>query len=804
MKQRVLVILVGVLLCSTQVQAASTVQRISKVQNRDLVQIFISFDRLPEYRHNASDRRLDLIMQDTEFAESLPLFPEDEVIVKILTIPRQSEAVVSFFFRYPPQQLTVSTGEERVVVVELLPGNRFSKTYEEVSRQLSGITILERDQKDYSNPVLSSPYAANWRSFFTTYESAVTIEAPVRFTLPDFPAVRLILSEREQLSQVLNEAVRDFGNGQAWSEAAALLQQQLATTADPDLGALLALTYGEVLLRMDHFEGAYKQLYLLNEQYPESRVGKLSAYLLALLQATHGDPFTADYELRLLAESIPGSHPLAPYLQLSRAETSLATGQINQMQDVLAEDDLAFPEKIMKIRELRQADLLWATGRAVPAFVTYRLFSRSGPLRDYPASLNAFCSTLYEQAMWSESAECYQQLSTLLTDRAQLGLAYYREAMSRWHQGRPTAEVTAQMNRVEDTFPNSEAGFRAALKSADLRYLADPAWQETAKMIYRALAEESTYRAVTEEALMKEALLHVLHGDQERAISLAMDLLRTIRSGPIVVHAEALLIQLLPLEIKRLIDAGDLLEALVLSRQNRRYFDNGWIPNPVLVDLADAYERLGIYQEALDLYLYLVSQAPPEQRESFYLPLTRTAFAKGDYNLVEDFVTQYQYNFPEGSYRDDIVYYRLQALYAQNDFSGAVANLPEPLPQRADYQSLAALLFFNQENYQQAVSLWQAVQASGAELKEDQQFMLAESLFQLRRDDQAEPALQTCSAIARYRGQCLYRLAQIAKRRDETEQALNFLQKIAETEDDSLWKSYAQRELQLARMGAER
>ncbi|MCB2214695.1 MAG: tetratricopeptide repeat protein [Desulfobulbaceae bacterium] len=799
MKRFVVLIIITVLLSSTTAitaGGASILERISKSESREQVQVFLGFDRLPRHDEKRSDRRFDIILHDTVPADKLTVFEQDETIVKILTSVHEEATVVSFFFRYPPQKATVSTDNDRTLVLEILPGNRFSKTYDEVSRQLSGITLLDREGPDYTNPLLSSPYAHDWRSFFYTYETEPTLTAPVSFTIPDFPLVAAILPGETDYRELLDGQLLERVDRQSWAEMAPLLEQRLQATQDLQTGKYLALLYGDVLLRMNHFEGAYKQLYLLRQSYPEEQVGVLAAYLLAILLAVNDDPYTADSELRALAQKFPPRHPLTPHYLISLAETSLATRQFEQLRRVLERTDVAYPPPLLAVRALRQADLLYATDRSVQAFVSYRLLPDPVALRQRPFSLNAFCATLYEQKNWQETTSCYQDLTQILTERQSLGMASFRTAMAGLHRGDASTEIAIQLGRIEDTFPNTEAAFRAAVKHTDLRYLDDSAWHPTAQTYYHALAEESPYRAVSGEAYFKEALLYHLHNDDATAIVKLMTLTRNIRSGSIVPHAEALLIQILPGEIRRLIEAGSYLEAVVLSRQNRRFFDNNWFDTALLTDLALAHERLGSYREALDLYLYLASQATSSEREQFYLPLARSAYARGDFSLVEDFADQYNFNFPDGRYAHDILLLKIKSLYMTDQFDRALKLLPEPLPDRPDFKELAATLHFHAQQFETTANLLEELARSADEPTDETVFMRAESLFQIGRNDEATELFRRCRDQATCRGQSLYRLSQLAERRGDTREALNLLQELAETTDDSLWRQLAQKELQ--------
>src|SRR5690606_30819795 len=97
--------------------------------------------------------------------------------------------------------------------------------------------------------------------------------------------------------------------------------------------------------------------------------------------------------------------------------------------------------------------------------------------------------------------------------------------------------------------------------------------------------------------------------------------LREFLTGDVRISAQALLIELLPGEIKRLVDNKEHIQALVLAKQNRDLFQHRWIDSKFLVDIAEAYNRIGIYDEAQKFYLYLIETMPIEQREDLFLPM---------------------------------------------------------------------------------------------------------------------------------------------------------------------------------------
>ena len=80
--------------------------------------------------------------------------------------------------------------------------------------------------------------------------------------------------------------------------------------------------------------------------------------------------------------------------------------------------------------------------------------------------------------------------------------------------------------------------------------------------------------------------------------------------------------------------------------------------------------------------------------------------------------------------------------------------------------------------------------------------MYAESLFRMGIFAEAELAFQAITKQNIFYEQCLYRLAEIARQKGNEKKALSLFEKIVETEKKSLWKKYAERELQFAKAAA--
>lgn len=776
---------------------ASELIKITRVDNRDSIQLYFSFDRPPLFNETANEKRINLIFPQSKIAPDLQIFEADDKIVKILSQHKDGVYILSLFFRYKPQNYKFSKSADEKIVLEVLLGNRFSKSYKNLADRLKGLTILDRNSSDYSNPYVLSPYSRDWISFFSKYESPLDLDIPLQFSFPPFPIIQLLPAGKESNLQLLSPEMFKLADKGLWAQLAPLILKKLQTEPDIVQQKLLALIYSEVLVRGNDFEEAFKQLHLLKEKQPEEPIEDLIIYLLALTQAIHADPHLADLEFKELEERISTGNPLAPYLLNSQIETTLATSQYSRMNKLLLRDDIGFPDQVKEIRAIRQGDYWFAIKQPVKAYVAYNLLSESVLLPTRPYSLNRYCTTLYNNKKFEESAACYEQLSSLALSEDSLGLVKYRLNMARLKFQNGTSLVS-DFTQIENAFSGSEAGYRAALKKNDLFLLQDNSRYNWALKQYEAISQKSILRTVTEEALFKQALIYTLLGQSDKSIALLQKLLRDFRQGDIKPTAQALLIEVLPGEIKRLVDKKEYLKGLVLAKQNKELFKKRWIDSVYLADIAEAYQKIGIFDEAQQLYLYLIEIVPIDKKEQFYLPMIKASFNHGNYSLVDDYAAQYTYNYPRGSFSDEILLLRLQALVAEGRLAEAHRILPTPLPDHRGIIRLAGSLFYRTDNFKDCTRVYDILADSNYSFSPIDRIMYGESLFRTEHFFQAEDMFLQVTRDNPFFNQSLYRLAELERRKGKEKNGLRFFRKIVETGRDDRWKQYAEKELQFA------
>ncbi|NTW88222.1 MAG: hypothetical protein HGB26_03665, partial [Desulfobulbaceae bacterium] len=540
------------LITATRIEAeASQLTKVVRLNAKDLVQFFFTFDTTPAFKVTSNNKRVDLIFSDSGLSSTVTFFPPDEDIVKILPLPKTTDLTVSLFFRYKPQKYELTKSADGKIVFEALLGNEYSKTYQELAERLKGVSELSKVSVDFTNPSVQTPYKKDWMSFFSSYESPVEINVPVKFTLPPFPIIRFLPPGLESNLQFLSPEMLELVENRNWAQLGDKILEKLQQTQDLETQKILALTFGEALLHKGDFESSYKQLYLLKEQYRDELLGTYADFLLTHLKAKHQDANIAEYEFQDLEATLGNKSLLSPYLFLAQIEAALASAKYSRLHKLLLRDDVALPDDLQEIVQIRQADYYYAMKQPVKAIAAYQLHANSTILRILPWSLNGYCSSLYQQKKFNDAALCYEQLESVVGDKAILGLISFRKNMAKM-KSQEGSSLFTEFAQIDNAYPDTEAGFRAAMKKNDLQYLQNKKYAKQALEKYAEIAEDSTERVVREEAFFKQALVHWQLGEGEKSVDLLQQFLREFQTGDVRISALALLIDILPGEIKNL------------------------------------------------------------------------------------------------------------------------------------------------------------------------------------------------------------------------------------------------------------
>lgn len=758
---RLLILTLLLVFTSLNEGKGAQLNRISKTQSSASIQIYTYFDELPLYRQRLSGRRLDLTFFNTNANEGLQVPKPDDVVVKTLVAHEQGKTILSVFFRYIPQDLVINTDQSDTLIVDLVPGNRFTGTYRELRTSLGRVSPVSENRQTMASPLTFSPYRDNWLLFFENFNNAPFLLPLPRLYFPPFPLTSLAITGDAAAHGESLPFIEGLDQND-WFESLRLIQQRLKSIKKDKERKYYALAHADILFRLGSVEAARSQFKLVNQSYKNDIAGDLAIYAGSVIEAQSQQFYKAQTTLLRLLDRLPRSSPLLPYVRLALAEISLATNHYKQMNQHLNSIKEASPSLNPRI-ELRTADLAFATGRFPDAFRIYRSQNESPEMKEQPFSVNGYCSTLFNQQLYVESSECYQDLVSVHNDEEQLAQALYLATLSAMLTEAVADRSADLFSQIPERYPGTAAALRAKIKQADICMLQQNNCDNNLQVWYRNIADQATLRDIAEEASFKEALVYHLAGDNRTSTQLLSKMLRKFRSGEIRKQVYALLIQILPGEIERLLTERHDIEAIAIAQQNRFLFENGWLNNLLLYRIGLAFENLAMYPEALQLFLYLKKLPISDGNENFHLASTRVAHALGDYSLVEDLAAEYFYRFPEGEHQFDVLFYRLDSRYGAGQIPEALKLLPVPLPQRDDFRFIAASLYFHQNDYTRTADLLLPVyQTRPKGFSSDHLYMLAESLFKLDYFNACAALFEKLATMDGYQQSASYRLAQLA------------------------------------------
>lgn len=796
--------------------AVAILDTVSQINNQDKTRLFLRFSELPLWEREDSSRRLSLTFHETIPGEGMKILSGDERMVKMVSRKHLNNLHTSFYFRYPPQKITVQEKKEsNTLIIDILPGSPLITRHPELAR-LGGITILRRPEIDFTNPVHISRYGDNWRLFIKEYESEVKIEPGIIPTMPPFPFAAH-MPPPLSVDKWLPEPVRQLCKENKWQQAAADIRQLLETEPDEDKRNRLLLTYAETLVRSGNYNEPDRLLRKILLNRPAPAIEKLTRLLYAYTAVFNKDPHLARMELIKSKTQFKTDSSLMPYLNIFQAELALMTAQIEEASEILQRDNVAYAGRVGIMRLLRQADVYYSSGNTAKALVAYRKLEKQqqGAINNCPASLSKFSNALYIYSLYEEAAIHYQQLVNQTINSPWQPLAMFRLAMSRINANDKMIRIRPLLARIQTAFTDSEGGYRAALKENDLQFLEGRIKNDEAIKNYGQLGETAPTASLREEAFIKQAMVNALAGNHEASVRQAMAVVRDFRKGQLLTEARTLIITQLPDLLTWMIKEKRFVNALVLAKQNRIFFSRGWLDIGMLHDLAIAYTEMGLHERAIQTYLYLLNVAGKEERERAFLPMLRALYKNSSYAMLEDYADQYYLNHGATENYREIFLLRLKALEQMNisNIDHMVRLLDNPArPSSPEINRLAARIYFEAHRWDEVITILDKIKESplltGKDNNNDQKLtsaqknMLGEALFQTGKFDQAEKVLSYFNTDETWQDQVLFRLAEISLKQGNKDKALKRFEKITEKGKSPRWKKMASERIRIIGLNA--
>ena len=795
MAKHLLISLVTILLCSTQIHAQSVLNRLSRIDLDNRIQIYAYFKDRPEFAERLSNKRFDIFLAGTVPASGLSALASDGIIVKSL-ISRQSQGTnLTLFFRYIPQNVEVTAGDANTLVIDIIPGNRFTMAYGELTRELGPMLVVRESRPYPVNPLDRSEYSNDWKSMFSSRLSPIALDPPLSVLIPPFPWIDLV-EDSSAAKTGYPSALIETIQGQDLLTSLTRIQNQLKGGSENSRTKYLALLHAEILFRLGNVDTASEQLNLISKAYGSEPFGLVSRYLGFLIEANKGNYYLARAGMNQLSPRTTNLYRLNPYLQLSQLETDLALHRIDEAASRLA--TIRASQEIIEQRLLiRSADIFRAQNRYTEASQRYREAQQNPELYRLPYALYGYCLTLSERQLYDQSSRCFEDLSVLLQDHEQIGAALYKAASEADKQG-AFSRMDSLLDQIVANVPETKAAHRAEMAKIDACVDDSSACYEDAITEYGHLALTAGNRDLRCEAWLKKAVLLHLSGDNEQCSEELMNLLRTIQASGLRVHAEALLVQILPQLIDNRLSRGADAQAVMLARQARSYFENRWLDFSLLYRLLPALERLGLYRETIHMLLFLRDQYDGADQQEMLMSLTRVAHLLGDVHLVEDFSSQYFYRYPGGSFTDDIRYFRIDSIFGSGRIDEARRLLPSPLPERTDYRFLAASIFFQEDEFSRTVDILKPMHKGL--FPDNQLFMLAESLYQTGRVEEASNYFRLVEDSPEYGDLAFYRIISIKRNGTPAESFIDQLSHLSVSSRDPQWQRFAAQQIRYEKL----
>lgn len=798
--------------------AFAILDTVSQVNNRDNTRIFLRFSELPRWERTSSGRRLSLTLLNTTAGEEMNILSGDDRMVRMVRRQEQDNLHISFYFRYPPQKITVQGKKAaNTLIVDILPGNPITARHPELTIGFEGITILERAEIDFTSPIYISRYGSDWRLFIHEFESEVNIEPDIIPTMPPFP-IAAHMHPPLSVAKWLPDPVQQMCKDNKWQDAASAIRRLLELEEDENKRNRLLLTYAETLIRSGIYTEAGRLLKTILLSRPNPEMEKITRLLYSYTALFNREPHLARTEFMQSAAEFKTDPALKPYLNIFQAELALMTSQAEEAYEILQRDDVSYTATAKVIRLLRQADVYYKIGNTAKALVAYRKLEErhKGTINHCPASLARFSSTLYTYRLYEEAAIRYQQLVNKTINTPWQPLAMFRLAMSRVNAGDRANRVHPLLARIRTAFPGSEGGYRAALKENDIHFLIGRVKNDEIISTYGELGKSAPTAALREEAKIKQAMVNALAGNHEASVQQAMTVVRDFRKGQLLTEAMVLIITQLPDLLTELIKKERFIDALVLAKQNRFFFTQGWLSIDILHDLATAYTEIGLHERAIRTYLYILNVAGRQERERAILPMLQALYRNSSYAMLEDYADQYYLNYGITENYPEIFLLRLKALNQINadnrDHIISLIDNPDR-PTSPEIKELAARIYFEAERWDEVTTIIDEIGAEAAltgknnrggpqtrQVELEQKHMLGEALFQTGNIERAEKVLSYFEAEETWSDQALFRLAEISLRHGDTDKALKRFGELTEKGKSPRWKKMASERIEIIRL----
>ncbi|MDA3904199.1 MAG: tetratricopeptide repeat protein, partial [Desulfuromusa sp.] len=429
------------------------------------------------------------------------------------------------------------------------------------------------------------------------------------------------------------------------------------------------------------------------------------------------------------------------------------------------------------------------------AVAVYRKLAVVPGLFDYYGfSHNRAAFSAFKNKNYQFASSLYRNLVELEKDEPGDDLLLFAAGASAYEAGDMGWGMIGLQRAVLER-PKTEGGDRAELRFIDLKLIGGGQLElAQAASEYASLGEKSQFRSIREESRFKGALALYLLGEHRKSVDELMRFQREFGSAELIREVDQLILEQLPQVVHQLLEEKNDLQAVVLAEQNRKLLLRSGFNKEFLHDLATAFDRLGLYERAGRVLLYLFDRTSGNLEQQFlYLPIAQSYLKRNEYQPAGEYARRYLEEFPRGEDGSALFGILLDAFEREERQDELISWLNrENRPSGPELEIRAAYIYWQMGELQAVINSLESVYSIGVSLEVKEMALLGEAYYQLEKNRAAEKMYRQLHEDPVFGAQARYRTAQIMLRQQQRQAALKLLNQMVETDGDSSWGKLAQ------------
>ena len=381
-----------------------------------------------------------------------------------------------------------------------------------------------------------------------------------------------------------------------------------------------------------------------NIQYEADLIPK-AFYQIGRSYQLMGFHFESNVNYKILQEQFPGSFPFTPdsyyYMGHNLLDMKKPDESIQAFKDFFK---LNGDPGLQGPAYYYMGEAYYQLRRYVDARTQFDLGQQEAPdfLKEKPIIIFHMGETYYENADFQQALVHYKDLINRFPNKSYTKLVGLRVGDFLREEGREE-EALEVYQKITGSGP-LELRLRAKLRMADL-YSKRPVGEDyrRAEKLFNEVIQEGFEAVVSQEAMLRKALMLQLHGFSRESIEQFEKLREKFPKGPFAKTAliEANIEENLKSLVDKLFSTGQHFEVTkVYTNFRDRYFKNFRF-RTTLFQVAQSYQNLGLFDQAIGMYGEILAQGAGTQKSLVIMQKARALVEKDDLGAAEKELLSY-------------------------------------------------------------------------------------------------------------------------------------------------------------------